>query len=114
MRRWIGIIGIALGTVAMHGGKWAAYAYCRLQMSVVLQQADCDCAKVLTSDDEPANDGRDAAAGLLKPSSDLFGCTFAAAVPVSPFPLASSGTDASVSLLFPGNLHGVFRPPVIG
>lgn len=114
MRRWIGIIGIALATVAMHGGKWAAYAYCRLQMSVVLQQADCDCAKVLTADDEPTNDGRDAAAGLLKPSSDLFGYSITAAVPARPFPLASSGIDACLSPLFSGNLHGVFRPPAIG
>jgi hypothetical protein len=111
MRRWIGIITVSLALVALHGGKWAAYVYCRLQLTIVLQQTDCDCAKVLTADNDHSSDARDAAAGLLKPSSDLFGfatfCKVFALVPAD----ASSGISACTFPLLNGKLHDVFRPP---
>jgi hypothetical protein len=111
MRRWIGIIVVSVALVAIHGGKWAAYAYCRLQLTIVLQQADCDCAKVLTADNDHPTGASDAAAGLLKPSADLFGFTTLFWTNAFVPPIASPGVDACNSPLLNGEMHDVFHPP---
>ncbi|MCU0333785.1 MAG: hypothetical protein MUF62_01905 [Chitinophagaceae bacterium] len=109
MRRYLAIITLSVTLLAMHGGKWAAYAWCQVQASLAQQQA-CDCARVLTADDGNSQLAHNNGV-IINLVSELFGTAGSSSAPAQLMCETAAGSTACLSFLTSGVCSLVFRPP---